>query len=83
MRKKAFLFGIQAKSRYGQDGWSCTHAQPSAGEQPVGGVYLSEQCTKATDHRQIIVERHLFRKPDQDMKTFVDETRLTILRTKN
>ena len=34
LRKKAFLFGIQAKSRYGQDGWSCTQAQPSTGEQP-------------------------------------------------
>jgi hypothetical protein len=83
LRKKAFLFGIQVKSRYGQDGWSCTQAQPSAGEQPVGGVYVSERCTKTTDSRQIIVERHLFRRPDQDMKTFVDETRLTILRTKD
>jgi hypothetical protein len=83
LRKKAFLFGIQVKSRYGQDGWSCAQAQPSAGEEPVGGVYVSERCTKTTAHRQVTVERHLFRKPDQDIKTFVDETRLTILRTKD
>ncbi len=83
LRKKAFLFGIQVKSRYGLDGWSCTQAQPGAGEQPVGGVFISERCSKAADHRQVIVERHLFRKPDQDLKSFVDDTRLTILRTKD
>jgi hypothetical protein len=80
IRKKAFLFGTQVKSRYGLDGWSCTQAQPSAGEQPVGGVYLRERCAKVTDGRSILVERNLFRKSDQDLKDFVDETRMTILR---
>ena len=83
LRKKAFLFGIQVKSRYGQDGWSCTQAQPGAGEEPVGGVYVSERCTKTTDRRQVTVERHLFRKPDHDIKSFVDETRMTIVRTRD
>jgi hypothetical protein len=83
IRKKAFLFGIQVRSRYGLDDWSCTQAQPSAGEQPVGGVYVRERCTKATHDRSIVVERNLFRRPDQDMKNFVDETRMTILRTKD
>ena len=83
IRKKAFLFGIQVKSRYGLDGWSCTQAQPNAGEQPVGGVYVRERCTKTTHDRSIVVERNLFRRPDQDMKNFVDETRMTILRTKD
>jgi hypothetical protein len=83
IRKKAFLFGIQVKSRYGLDGWSCTQAQPNAGEQSVGGVYVNERCTKNTQNRSIVVERNLFRKPDQDMKNFVDETRMTILRTKD
>ena len=82
IRKKAFLLGIQVKSRYGLDGWSCTQAQPDAGEQPVGGVYVRERCAKTTDDRSIVVERNLFRRPDQDMKNFVDETRTTILRTK-
>jgi hypothetical protein len=82
-RKKAFLFGIQVKSRYGLDGWSCTQAQPSAGEQPVGGVYVRERCMKTTHDRSIVIERNLFRRPDQDMKNFVDETRMTILRTKD
>jgi hypothetical protein len=82
IRKKAFLFGIQVKSRYGLDGWSCTQAQPNAGEQPVGGVYVRERCTKTTPNRSIVVERNLFRKPDQDMKNFVDETRISIMQTK-
>lgn len=80
IRKKAFLFATQVKSRYGLDGWSCTQAQPNAGEQPVGGVYLRERCTKVTDGRSILVERNLFRKSDQDLKNFVDETLMTILR---
>jgi hypothetical protein len=82
IRKKAFLFGTQVKSRYGLDGWSCTEAQPDAGEQPVGGVLLRERCTKTIPNRSIVVERNLYRKPDQDMKSFVDETRMTILLTK-
>jgi hypothetical protein len=82
IRKKAFLFGLQAKSRYGSDGWSCTDAQPDAGEQPVGGVFVRERCTKTIPNRSIVVERNLFRKPEQDIKSFVDETRMTILLTK-
>ena len=82
IRKKAFLFGIQAKSRYGLDGWSCTEAQPDAGEQPVGGVFVRERCSKTVQNRSIVVERSLFRKPEQDIKSFVDETRMTILLTK-
>jgi hypothetical protein len=82
IRKKAFLFGTQAKSRYGLDGWSCTEAQPDAGEQPVGGVFVRERCSKTVQNRSIVVERSLFRKPEQDIKSFVDETRMTILLTK-
>jgi hypothetical protein len=82
IRKKAFLFGTQAKSRYGLDGWSCTEAQPDAGEQPVGGVFVRERCTKTISQRSIVVERSLFRRPEQDIKSFVDETRMTILLTK-
>jgi hypothetical protein len=82
IRKKAFLFGTQVKSRYGLDGWSCTQAQPDANEQPVGGVLVRERCTKTIPNRSIVVERNLYRKPDQDIKSFVDETRMTILLTK-
>ena len=81
IRKKAFLFGTQVKSRYGSEGWSCQEAQPSAGEEPVGGVYMKERCAKVVNNRSIVVERNLFRRSDQDAKSFVDETRATILHT--
>jgi hypothetical protein len=77
MRKKAFLFATQVKSRYGSEGWTCTERQPEHGEQPVGGVFVSESCKKAVRGRNLVVERDLFRRPDQDPKNFVDETRVT------
>ncbi|MBR1215049.1 hypothetical protein JQ641_31025 [Bradyrhizobium sp. JYMT SZCCT0180] len=83
IRKKAFLLGIQAKSRYGQEGWTCSEGQPGAGDQPVGGVYLKERCTKTVSGRSLTVERNLFRRPDQDIKNFVDETRISIVRARD
>lgn len=80
LRKKAFLFGPQVKARYGSDGWSCAEAELGAGEEPVGGVHVKERCTKTTKGRALVVERNLFRKAGQDEKSFVDETRITILR---
>ena len=82
MRKKAFLLGKQARSRYGADGWVCKEGVASAGEQPVGGVYVKEQCTKTISGRTLVIERKLFRRTDQDMKSFVDETRISITQTK-
>jgi hypothetical protein len=80
LRKKAFLFGPQVKARYGADGWTCTQAQPGSDEEPVGGVYIKEKCTKTIDGRAVAIERRLFHQAGQDAKTFVDETRVTILR---
>jgi hypothetical protein len=78
IRKKAFLLGLQVKSRYGTEGWTCQQRQPDSGEQPVGGVFLKESCLKTVQGRSITVERKLFH---QDMKTFVDETRILIRRS--
>jgi len=78
IRKKAFLFGNQVKSRYGAEGWDCKELQPTYGEQPVGGVFLREVCSKAVPGRTLTVERDLFRKPDQDAKSFVDQTLVRI-----
>ena len=83
LRKKAFLFGPQVKARYGPDGWTCTQAHPEAGEEPVGGVYLKERCTKTIEGRSLTIERNLFREAGQDEKSFVDETRVTILRARS
>jgi hypothetical protein len=83
LRKKAFLLGLQARSRYGPDGWACTEGQPDAGDQPVGGIYLRERCTKTISGRSLVVERNLFRRADQDSKNFVDETRISIVRARD
>ena len=80
--KKAFLLGMQAKSRYGTEGWNCTEGQSNAREQPVGGVYVNEHCTKTVSGRDIAVDRKLFRRPNQDANSFVDETRIRILKAK-
>ena len=78
VRKKAFLLGLQARSRYGSEGWACSESQPGGGDEPVGGVYLRERCTKTVSGRSLVVERNLFRRPGQDIKNFVDETRISI-----
>ena len=49
----------------------------------MGGVYLSERCTKTISGRSFVVERNLFRWSGQDIKSFVDETRISILRAKD
>jgi hypothetical protein len=81
IHKKAFLFGMQVKSRYGADGWTCQQAQPENGEQSVGGVYIRESCQKTVQGRSITVERALYRRADQDMKSFVDKTSVLIQRS--
>jgi hypothetical protein len=80
IRKKAFLLGVQVKSRYGPEGWVCTQRQPESGEQPVGGVYVSESCSKAVRGRVVVVERDLFRRSGQDSRNFVDQTQVKITR---
>jgi hypothetical protein len=79
MHKKAFLLALQAKARFGEEGWTCTEGQPTADEQPIGGVFFKEHCEKATPTRHIIVERDLFRHPGQELKDFVGDTKVTIL----
>lgn len=81
LRKKAFLFGMQVKSRYGSDGWTCQKAQPENGEQSVGGVFINESCRKTVQGRSITVERALYRRADQDAKSFVDKTSVLIQRS--
>jgi hypothetical protein len=83
VRKKAFLLGVQVKSRYGADGWTCSQAQPQPGELPVGGVFLNERCAKTLKGRTITVERRLFRRANEEQRNFVNETRIKILRAES
>jgi len=77
-RKKAFRFADQVKGRYGDEGWTCIEGQPTDGEEPVGGVFLKEHCTKQTPSRRITLDRELFRKAGQDLKDFVSRSRLEV-----
>lgn len=77
-RKKAFLLGMQVKSRYGSEGWDCAERQPTSSEQPVGGVFVRETCKKAIQGRRLTVQRDLYRRLDQDPKNFVDQTQVKI-----
>jgi hypothetical protein len=46
----------------------------------VGGVYINESCRKTVQNRSITVERALYRRADQDIKSFVDRTSVLIER---
>jgi len=79
LRKKAFLFGEQVKAKYGEQGWTCTEGQPTADEQPIGGVFIKERCEKATPTRRLVLDRALFHRAGQDIRDFVSQSRLEIL----
>jgi len=78
LRKKAFLFGEQAKARYGDDGWICVNQDLAANEQPVGGVSIKEHCEKTTATRHFVLDRALFRRSGEALKDFVSQSRLEI-----
>jgi hypothetical protein len=80
MHKKSYLFALQVRARFGEDGWTCQKAAPTPTEQPVGGVFINEHCEKATASRHFILDRQLFRDPAKDLRDFTDATPLTILR---
>jgi hypothetical protein len=79
MHKKAFLLGLQAKARYGEEGWACVEGQPTGDEEPVGGIFLKERCEKVTATRRVTIERDLFRHAGQEAKDFVGDTKITVL----
>ena len=81
LRKKAFLLADQVKERFGKDGWVCKEAAPSADEQPVGGVFIKEHCEKTAAGRHLILDRQLYRNPNQDLTSFVGGTQLLIERS--
>lgn len=81
LRKKAFLLGLQARSHYGEEGWTCSQGTPSAAAQPIGSTFIKERCEKILVGRHVIIERRLFRRPAPPLRDFVDETRISILRT--
>ncbi len=64
-RRMAHLLRVAVINRYGPEGWSGRDQPPAAGETPVGGVFLKQQCWKTSDGRDLMVEAHFLRKPGQ------------------
>jgi hypothetical protein len=64
-RRMAHLLRVAAINRYGPDGWTCNDLAPAPGETPVGGIFIKQQCRKATPERDLSVEAHFLRKPGQ------------------
>jgi hypothetical protein len=64
-RRMAHLLRMAAINRYGPAGWTCVDQPPADGETPVGGIFIKQQCHKATAERDLTVETHFFRKPGQ------------------
>jgi hypothetical protein len=78
LRKKAFLLGLQARARYGDDGWDCKQNPLGADEEPLGQTSVKEHCVKTSGDRRITVDRSLYRKVGADAKAFTSESRVTI-----
>lgn len=78
MRKKAFLLGVQAKARYGEDGWDCKELPLAADEEPLGPTSVKEHCEKTEGERKLIVDRSLYRKVGADAKNFTSESHVII-----
>lgn len=80
LRKKAHLLALVVKSRYGDAGWHCRELEAAGGETPVGGVFVNEHCEKAVSGRKFLLDRAVYRRPDQAANDFVNETHLEIQR---
>ncbi len=78
MRKKGYLLGLQAKARYGDDGWSCQETPLGADEEPLGSSSIKEHCVKTAGERRVTVDRSLFRKVGAEAKAFTSESRVII-----
>ena len=78
LRKKAFLLGLQARSRYGDDGWDCKETPLGADEEALGPTSVKEHCEKTVDDRHVTIDRNLFRKIGADAKAFTSESRVAI-----
>jgi hypothetical protein len=76
----AYLFGVQAKARYGADGWQCVQLPATPTEQPIGGSFVKERCEKQAHGRHYFIERDLHRDPGLDLSHFVSASTVLILK---
>ena len=78
LRKKAFLLGMQAKARYGENGWACQELPLGAGEEALGPTSVNEHCAKTAGNRRITIVRSLFRKVGAQQKDFTSGSHIVI-----
>ena len=78
LRKKAYLLGLQAKARYGDDGWACENIPLAADEEALGPTAVKEHCTKTVGERRVTVDRSLYRKTGADLRAFTSESHVVI-----
>jgi hypothetical protein len=78
LRKKAYLLGLQAKARYGDDGWACENTPLAADEEALGPTAVKEHCTKTVGERRLTVDRSLYRKTGADPRNFTSESHVVI-----
>jgi hypothetical protein len=78
LRKKAFLLGVQAKARYGDEGWNCQEQPLGPDEEALGPTSVKEHCVKTAGDHRITVDRALFRKTGAQQKDFTSRSHIVI-----
>jgi hypothetical protein len=62
LRADAYTLAYAFKSRFDAHGWECNDLPPAAGETPIAGTFVKQQCRKVADGRQITIEsRHYYK----------------------
>jgi len=74
--------GIQVKSDTGSTAGPAPQAQPNAGSSP-SAAFMSGNAVRRPPITVRSPSNASVSRPDQDMKNFVDENRMTVLRTKD
>ncbi len=66
-RRFAHLLRNQILIRYGRGGWQCEDLDALPGENPLGGIFIKQDCEKLfPDEKKIHIMTKLLRKPGQD-----------------
>jgi len=62
LRADAHTLAFAFKAQFGTEGWRCENLPPAAGETPIEGTFVKQQCQKLSDGQQITVEsRHYYK----------------------
>jgi hypothetical protein len=65
-RDEAYLLRNFLNARFGREGWMCQDLQPEAGESPVTGIFIKQNCEKDIDAKTHgLLVTHYLRKPGQ------------------